>query len=467
MSKRRLDGLYDSGPAGPAGPAGPEGPPGPEGPTGPEGPQGPQGPQGPAGLAGQDGASGTAGRGISQITSQDNVDGSITLTVSFDDGSPDSVFTTSVVGDNLTDLNSLSVSNGTQTMSLSATTLGFYDSNTETIVNLQGAGNGSFTVQGVLKSTQAPVADEDYTNKQYVDDEVRDVQVIAESATITAENALARAFQAVSGGFAFNSTGSIRLTRPAIDDVEASITIFQNNNIELQTFGLINLISGSTLNLSAETVLNIFAPQVIFDPTFPPPRLQKNPSEFNDPYQMVNKVYVDDRVGGICTGTSASLTRLGSVVGLQSLNPQSFLPNPSPTVPANYFKAGQSYQLVMAGTAVFNNGDAFVISLQSSSVVLGSISIVVPTIAGGGQTWELEAEFSIRSITANLATIVCSFDFTYNDGQEFKGKRSITTSNTLPTNVSNTLQTYVTFTAGSATDNITTELYVLTKVIDV
>jgi hypothetical protein len=182
--------------------------------------------------------------------------------------------------------------------------------------------------------------------------------------------------------------------------------------------------------------------------------------------QLTTVEYVLDRVGSISSGISDSATAIGNVIGDQLLNPTLFLPS-SPTVPPNYLKAGQSYQLTMAGIATFSNGDIFSVSLKSGAVVLGTIPIAVPNVAGGGQTWELEADFTIRSIALNLATIVCSFDFTYNDGQDFIGKRSMTISTTLNTTVSNTLQAFVNFSSGQVTDNITTQFYILRKVIDV
>jgi hypothetical protein len=226
-------------------------------------------------------------------------------------------------------------------------------------------------------------------------------------------------------------------------------------------------IGGSALLISSDNGIVISSPLTSFDIAQPPPSIQKNPSDFTSSYHIVNKTYVDDRCGGICSGITNSPTALGNIIGDQSLNPTSFLPNPSPAIPANYLKAGQSYQLTMAGTALYTNTDAFVISLKSGAVVIGSISIVVPAIAVGTIVWELEAEFTIRSITLGLATIVCSFDFTYNDGQNVRGKRSILNTTTLNTTISNTLQTFVNFSSGQATDNIQTQLYVLKKTVDV
>lgn len=182
-----------------------------------------------------------------------------------------------------------------------------------------------------------------------------------------------------------------------------------------------------------------------------------------------NKAYVDDRVGGLSSGTLPSNQALGNVLTPQSLNPTAFLPS-SPVTPANYIKAGQSYQLVMSGDAQFSNGNNFTITLVASNngspVTLGSVNIIVPNVSGS-QTWELEADFTIRSVVSNLATIVCSFDFTYNDGQTFIGKRSLTSTNSLNITFSQTLTANVTFTSGGALNNITTQLYILKKVVDV
>jgi len=234
-------------------------------------------------------------------------------------------------------------------------------------------------------------------------------------------------------------------------------------------FNKLESIGASGLTISSDSNINMNATTINITSTNPVEFFASCPKTTNAPTladSLTNKRYVDDKVGGLSSGTSNSATALGNVVGDQSLNPTSFLPS-SPTVPPNYLKAGQSYQLTMAGTATYTNGDAFVLTLKSGAITLGSISITVPVVAGGGQTWELEADFTIRSVTLGLATIVCSFDFTYNDGQDFRGKRSLNTTTTLDTTASNTLEVFVNFSSGQATDNITTQLFILKKVVDV
>jgi hypothetical protein len=262
-------------------------------------------------------------------------------------------------------------------------------------------------------------------------------------------------------------SGSIGYSGFKSENTLVSTSIQMLSSYNLTNPNKLESIGGSGLLISSDIQMVISSPNTIFDAAQPIPRLQKDPVDFIDSAQIVNKVYVDDRVGGLCSGTSSSITAVGTNLAPQLLNPLSFLPSPSPTVPPNYLKAGQSYQLNMSGTATFTNGNAFVLTLQSAAIILGSIAITVPNVTGS-QTWELEADFTIRSVTSNIATIACSFDFTYNTGaQDFIGRRSITISNTLPTNISNTLQVWIDYSAGSATSNITTELFILKKVVDV
>jgi len=236
----------------------------------------------------------------------------------------------------------------------------------------------------------------------------------------------------------------------------------QDNIIE-STGGQGLIISSSNTILLQATQITINSP---CDFSVNAPTTTIAPTQNTD---LTNKLYVDDRVGGLSSGTFSSNQALGNVATPQSLNPISFLPSP-PITPANYLKAGQSYQLVMSGSAQFSNGNDFTITLEASNggapVILGTVQIVVPNVTGA-QTWELEADFTIRSVVANIANIFCSFDFTYNDGQSFIGKRALTSTNSLNSTLSQTLTTNVTFTTGTAGDNITTELYILKKVVDV
>lgn len=186
---------------------------------------------------------------------------------------------------------------------------------------------------------------------------------------------------------------------------------------------------------------------------------------------LCNKAYVDDRVGGLSSGITNSPTATGVAINIgvnQSLNPTSFLPS-SPTTPANYFKAGQSFTLTMSGNCQFFNGDTFDIKLIATDglnniINLGIINITTPNTATS--VFELEADFTIRSVIGPIANIVCSFDFTYNDAGSIVGKRSFTSSS-IRADLVETLTTAINYSAANASSNITTGLFILKKIVDV
>ena len=184
---------------------------------------------------------------------------------------------------------------------------------------------------------------------------------------------------------------------------------------------------------------------------------------------LCNKSYVDNRVGGLSSGITNSPTAIGTVIGTnQPLNPTSFLPS-SPTTPANYFKAGQSFSLVMSGNCQFFNGDTFDIKLIATDslvniVNLGTINITPPNT--GISVFELEADFTVRSVIGPTANIVCNFDFTYNNGGVLQGERSFT-STSIRADLVETLTTAINYSSANASSNITTGLFILKKVVDV
>ena len=184
---------------------------------------------------------------------------------------------------------------------------------------------------------------------------------------------------------------------------------------------------------------------------------------------LCNKLYVDNRVGGLSSGITNSPTAVGSVIGTnQALNPTSFLPS-APTTPANYFKAGQSFSLVMSGNCQFFNGDTFDIKLVATDslgnvVNLGIINITTPNTAAS--VFELEADFTVRSVIGTTASLVCSFDFTYNDAGSIVGKRSFTSAS-IRADLVETLTTAINYSSANAASTITTGLFILKKIVDV
>lgn len=229
------------------------------------------------------------------------------------------------------------------------------------------------------------------------------------------------------------------------------------NKIESSGAQGLLITSDSVVNISAPTEFLIAPPKTSF-------------TAINN-VDLTNKQYVDDRVGGLSSGISNSPTATGVAINIgvnQSLNPTSFLPS-SPTTPANYFKAGQSFTLTMSGNCQFFNGDTFDIKLIATDslnniINLGTINITTPNTAAS--VFELESDFTIRSVIGPIATIVCSFDFTYNDAGSIVGKRSFTSAS-IRADLVETLTTAINYSSANASSNITTSIFILKKVVDV
>jgi hypothetical protein len=111
---------------------------------------------------------------------------------------------------------------------------------------------------------------------------------------------------------------------------------------------------------------------------------------------------------------------------------QSLLPatgQGSLSIPANTFKVGDSFHLVMAGQLlVGDRDDDFTFKVYQDGVALGEITVKLEDIAVGEESfWEGEVDFTIRSIGGN-GSIVSNIDWTFNKKttKDFKGSRSVT-----------------------------------------
>ena len=124
-------------------------------------------------------------------------------------------------------------------------------------------------------------------------------------------------------------------------------------------------------------------------------------------------------------GLSNSVTYTGS--GEQSLLPVTG--QGSLAVPANGFKVGDSFHLVMAGEIlVGDKDDDFTFKVYQDGDVLGEITVRLEDITVAGESfWEGEIDFTIRSIGAT-GSIVSNIDWTFNKSltKDFKGSRSVT-----------------------------------------
>lgn len=270
----------------------------------------------------------------------------------------------------------------------------------------------------------------------------------------------------VAYGSAFFNT-KIRCQHNIWNPLGGSLTMIAHR--DNTDFNKLESIGASGLTISSDSNINITGTNINITSTNPVEFFSSCPKTSNAPTlddSLTNKRYVDDKVGGVSSGLNDSAIATGALVNIgidQNISPTLFLPS-SPFVPPNYFKPGQSFELIMSGDCNFTNNDTFQIKLNAGSITLGSIGITTPTT--GASFWELEADFTIRSVVGVSCTILTSFDFTFNDGASFIGKRSLTTAIINPT-VSQTLIPYINFSVANIGSNIRTQLFILKKLVDV
>ena len=176
---------------------------------------------------------------------------------------------------------------------------------------------------------------------------------------------------------------------------------------------------------------------------------------------LTNKLYVDNLVGNlycmIADGptiiqsspeTSLLASGVGDFVGTL-------------TVPANGFAVGDAFHFVVAGDCEFDKDNEITLRLKNGGV-LATITMELEDTTGT-TSWELEADFVIRSIGAT-GSIITNFDFTFNKKvlKDFKGVRNVVVSS-INTTVSNTLDITAEFTTNPGPSSITAKLAYLKR----
>jgi len=148
---------------------------------------------------------------------------------------------------------------------------------------------------------------------------------------------------------------------------------------------------------------------------------------------------------------------------------QSLLPatgQGSLAVPADGFKVGDSFHLVMAGGILLgDSADDFTLKVYQNGVVLGEITVQLENISVAGESfWEGEMDFTIRSIGAT-GSVVSNIDWTFNKRltKDFKGSRSVTVT-TIDTTTASTLSVTGQVVGGNGS-SLVTNLMTLHKVI--
>lgn len=154
------------------------------------------------------------------------------------------------------------------------------------------------------------------------------------------------------------------------------------------------------------------------------------------------------------TGTTTETTLIDGGVG-------------SLTVPANFFKVGDSFSVTMGGVISSVNNEDLRIRVKAGSVLLGDTGLIRLGQATN-QNWDLQLRFTIRALgAAGVASIASFGQFTYSKdpSDTFEGEDYSTINNTtFDTTISNTLNITAQWASNNAGNNIYSESFVLTKI---
>ena len=174
----------------------------------------------------------------------------------------------------------------------------------------------------------------------------------------------------------------------------------------------------------------------------------------NNPINNVSLINNITPAGGLYMTTSDANIITATTTQTSLFAGASFTPVSGLTVPANAFTVS-SYRFNMAGNVSTNNGDTLTLSLYNGGVLA---SLVIALTGSSGEFFELEADFSIRTLGGvGVASISTNFDFTYSDSgaTAWRGKRTCVVNNTtFSTTINNTLDIRAQWSSTSANNSI-------------
>jgi hypothetical protein len=164
-------------------------------------------------------------------------------------------------------------------------------------------------------------------------------------------------------------------------------------------------------------------------------------------------------VGGLYCGISDGVV-INQASGQTDLLPVSSVG--SLVIPANGFKIGDSFHLVVAGIfPTESKNDDITIEIKQNGTTIASINLELEDFDTEPSNFELEMDFVIRSIGIT-GSVVSNLDFSFNKkiSKDFKGTRStnITTINTTTASILSVLAT-----VNGATSSIQSSLAYLRK----
>jgi hypothetical protein len=133
------------------------------------------------------------------------------------------------------------------------------------------------------------------------------------------------------------------------------------------------------------------------------------------------------------------------------------------SIPANFFKPGDSFRLRMGGLVSASNSEVLKVRVKSDSIVLGEDTISFPNTSD--RNWMLDIDFTIRTIGgAGVASIVCNGFFNFNNTSDILGGGFVTIENTnFDTTIDNTLDVTAEWGSNDSGNSIYSTNFVLTK----
>jgi len=247
------------------------------------------------------------------------------------------------------------------------------------------------------------------------------------------------------GGIDFQTTNNIfNVNNLETQEIKSTngVSVRIQDDLDMGVFDINNCNDIKTNNLSTNTAPNIVSNN----------NIDMNTNDLLDVGNMnVSKINNITPVGGLYSGYSDGTT-ITQAMGSTDLLPLSSVGGLS--IPANGFSIGDAFHMVCSG--IFpseSKSDTVDVELcallaDTSTVVLGSISVDLEAFDTQPSNFELESDFVVRSVGIT-GEISVSFDFTFNKKvtKDFKGTRA-TNIAVIDMTQSSTLQLNATITGG-------------------
>jgi len=216
-----------------------------------------------------------------------------------------------------------------------------------------------------------------------------------------------------------------------------------NNSIRTN---IINAVAGNAITLNPSLGLNV--------------KISDDLNMLNNNIINVNDVKTDNLqvstinsitpVGGLYSGISNGVV-INQASGQTDLLPVSSVGSLS--IPANGFKVGDAYHLVIAGTFPDEKKNETVeVEIKQNGTILGSVKLEYEDFDTVESNFEIEVDFVIRSVTDPvnpliLGQLATSIDFTFNKkiSRDYRGTRSTSITN-LDTSTASSLSVLATVT---------------------